>query len=147
MQICFCRKRVVIVPWRESPGTYFFISLLYSESELNLIQILIHVSCNIICRCKCGHCSLTYITKKEELSCCTEIQQCMDALTDELVIADIGEGTKLRCITEHPGFAEVCLARWSLRVAAARFKTRGNQRYRQRESEEKYVNITTKNCL
>ena len=50
---------------------------------------------------------------------------------------DIPEGVELKCITQHPGFQPVCLEKWSLRLAAWKYKTKGKQRYRQSGNEER----------
>jgi len=42
-------------------------------------------------------------------------------------------------VTEHPDFNPVCLQKWSLRMAASKFKTKGKQQYRQKGSEERLV--------
>ena len=53
--------------------------------------------------------------------------------------AELGEGRTLVCITDHPGFQDVALGRWTLRVAGGKYNTRNHEKYHQRESEEKYV--------
>ena len=40
------------------------------------------------------------------------------------------------CVTLHPGFRPVCLERWSLRLAAGKYKTKDKRRYSQAGSEE-----------
>ena len=56
------------------------------------------------------------------------------SLSSELVVRET-ESVR-NCITEHPGFNPVCLQRWSLRLAAGRFKTKTNQRYHQTGDSE-----------
>ena len=55
----------------------------------------------------------------------------------DLVLQDLAPGAELHCITEHPGFRPVCLEKWSLRMAADRFRTKSKERYRQKGSEER----------
>ena len=50
---------------------------------------------------------------------------------------DIPDETVLKCVTQHPGFNAVCLEKWSLCMAAERFKTKDKKRYRQTGSEER----------
>ena len=38
---------------------------------------------------------------------------CVEELNSVLVKKDIGEETKLQCITDHPGFASICLEKES----------------------------------
>ena len=88
------------------------------------------------CRCKCGKCCITTLQNISECYCCTELDGCVESLTTDLVQQDVS--TELSCVTEHPGFQPVCLEKWSLRMAADRFKTKEKQRYRQTGSEERY---------
>ena len=60
-------------------------------------------------------------------------------MKSDLVLGDLATGITLKCITEHPGFNPVCLQKWSLRLATAKFKTKGKQQYRQNGSEERLV--------
>ena len=64
-----------------------------------------------------------------------EIQQCKNSLQSEIVLEDV-DGD-LTCITDHPGFAGVCLNRWSIRVAAPSLKTRDYVSYWQNGTENK----------
>ena len=43
------------------------------------------------------------------------------------------------CITLHPGFSVVCLNRWSLRSAASKYKRIDGTKYRQTDTEEKWI--------
>ena len=63
----------------------------------------------------------------------------MEELNSVLVKKDIGEETKLQCITDHPGFASICLEKWSLRMASSHYKTTTKGKYTQMESEERYT--------
>ena len=72
-----------------------------------------------------------------ECYCCQELDGCKEAMCSDIVLKDITDGTVLKCVTQHPGFNAVCLEKWSLRMAAERFKTRDKKRYRQTGSEER----------
>ena len=58
----------------------------------------------------------------KECLCCHELEGCMEALDSEEVQRDVNE--TLLCVTDHPGFESVCLKKWSLRLAADKYKTR-----------------------
>ena len=64
-----------------------------------------------------------------------EIQQCKNSLQSEIVLEEV-EGS-LGCITDHPGFAGVCLHKWSLRMAACSSKTQDFVSFRQKGTENK----------
>ena len=70
-----------------------------------------------------------------ECQCCMEIEQCTHALDHEDVISETGQPPN--CITAHPGFRPVCLERWSLRLAADKYRTKIKKKYRQTGSEER----------
>ncbi len=74
----------------------------------------------------------------KECCCCNEIQACLDALNDDVVLAESDDGKPPPCITQHPAFQVMCLDRWALRMAADRYKTRNFRRYIQIGSEERY---------
>lgn len=57
-------------------------------------------------------------------------------MNSDLVLQDLADGKEIKCITEHPGFRPVCLEKWSLRMAADKFRTKGKQRYQLTGSEE-----------
>ena len=61
----------------------------------------------------------------------------MESMQSDLVVQDIGEGVKLSCITEHPGFSPVCLEKWNLMLASSKYKTKGKHKYTQTGSEER----------
>ena len=90
-------------------------------------QLYIHLTF----RCKCGHCSLAFIETPDELRCCAELEKCRESLESDIVLADFEAGTQLKCITDHPGFAPVCLEKWSLRMSAIKFKTKARKGYQQ----------------
>ena len=56
-----------------------------------------------------------------------------------MVKQELGDAENILCITQHPGFRPVCLERWSLRMAAWKYKTKGNERYRQQADEERFL--------
>lgn len=58
-------------------------------------------------------------------------------MVNELVVKELEPGTVLHCIVDHPGFNPVCLQKWSLRMAADKFKTKEKQKYRQTGLEER----------
>ena len=86
-------------------------------------------------RCKCGHCQTNLLRKEKETTCCKEIEGCTRSLQDQLVLAEVE--TPPECITLHPGFAAVCLNKWSLRSAAPKYRTIEGIKYRQSGSEDK----------
>ena len=60
----------------------------------------------------------------------------LSPFSSEIVLQEVG--TKPNCVTEHPGFGQVCLQRWSLRLAADKYKTKDKAKYRQTGSENRY---------
>ena len=60
-------------------------------------------------------------------------------MSSELVLQDLAadEQKLLKCIRAHPGFNAVRLKKWSLRLAADKYRTKGKQKYPQTGSEEK----------
>ena len=90
-------------------------------------------------RCKCGNCSRDVLSNPNECLCCCEIDECGQALVSEQVLNDVGQDARLKCITEHPGFDPVCLQKWSLRMAADKYKTKNKARYNQMDSEDRLV--------
>jgi len=91
------------------------------------------------CRCECGNCSVVLAQNISECYCCKELEPCGESLESDLVQQDVSPNASLKCVTEHPSFNPVCLQKWSLRMAASKFKTKGKQQYRQRGSEERLV--------
>lgn len=59
-----------------------------------------------------------------------------------MVRQDLNDDEVLKCITEHPGFRPVCLEKWSLRLAASKYKTKDKQQYKQKGNEDRFANIT-----
>ncbi len=60
----------------------------------------------------------------------------MESLSSDIVKQELDD-EKIVCITQHPGFRAVCLERWSLRMAAWNYKTKGHEKYRQWAGEER----------
>ena len=101
---------------------------------INLCHILFQFG-----RCTCGNCKVDLLQNISECYCCQELEGCVEAMSSDLVVQDLAADVKLQCITDHPGFSPVCLQKWSLRLAADKYKTKGKQRYRQTGSEERLV--------
>ena len=59
-----------------------------------------------------------------------------------MVREELNNDETLKCIIEHPGFRPVCLEKWSLRLAASKYKTKEKQQYKQKGNEDRFVNIT-----
>ena len=57
--------------------------------------------------------------KPEECFCCSEIDRCCKKM----------DGIDNSCITQHPGFRNVCLDSWVLETAAIGLKTKQNKSY------------------
>lgn len=68
-----------------------------------------------------------------------EIEECVASLSSEVVLQEV-ENTP-SCVTNHPGFDSVCLDKWSLRLAAAKLRTKQKRQYRQTNTEDRYVTI------
>lgn len=108
--------------------------------------ILDYISANITLlnfRCKCGNCNVALLQNISECYCCCELEGCEESIKSDLVLQDLAPDVNLTCVTEHPGFQPVCLQKWSLRLAADKFKTKGKERYRQTGSEERWGIFTT----
>jgi len=63
----------------------------------------------------------------------------VESLTSEPVVQDLDEGTVLVCVTEHPVLNAVCLQKWSLRLAADKYRKKNKETYKQTGSEERYM--------
>jgi len=68
-----------------------------------------------------------------ECYCSQELEGCIESMSSELVLQDLAadENQLLKCITAQPGFKAVCLQKWSLPLAADKYRTKGKQKYRQ----------------
>jgi len=65
------------------------------------------------------------------------LEGCQDSKKSDLALEDIGADVILKCVTECPGIKPVCLQKWSLRLAAGKYKTKGKQTYHQTGSKER----------
>lgn len=88
--------------------------------------------------CHCGKCSLARLQNISECYCCCELDGCVEALESDIVNQDFPQGTKLTCITQHPGFNPVCLQKCSLRLAAGKYRSKSKKMYKQTGSEESF---------
>ena len=88
-------------------------------------------------RCTCENCDRGWLQNISECYCCRELDGCVEALTSELVTNDLAPGSELTCITQHPGFNPVCLQKWSLRLAADKYRTKEKKKYSQKGAEER----------
>ena len=100
------------------------------------LQTHIYPFIGFLFRCQCGKCDTKNLTNISECYCCVELEGCQESLETEWVVQEIDSNDELKCVTDHPGFAPICLEKWSLRMAADRFKRKNKQRYRQTESEK-----------
>lgn len=59
-------------------------------------------------------------------------------MNSEEVLQDLkAEGVQnAKCVTQHPGFNPVCLQKWSLKLAADKYKTKNNDKYSQMATQE-----------
>ena len=60
--------------------------------------------------------------------------ECLEALSDNWVLEEMKAAPG--CVTLHPTFKIVCLERWSLRLAAGKYRTIDKKSYQQSGSEE-----------
>ena len=102
-----------------------------SQSAVNVLFML--------CKYNCENCSVILLANISKCYGCSELEGCLESMKSDLVLEDLAADITLKCITEHPGFNSVCLQKWSLRLATAKFKTKGKQQYRQNGSEERLV--------
>lgn len=117
-----------------------FPSLIHSSLSRVIYLLTRHF---LFFRCKCGNCSVDSLQNISECCCCSELEGCLEAMQSDLVLQDLSPDVNLTCVTEHPGFKPVCLQKWSLRLAAGKYKTKGKQKYRQTRSEERWVKPST----
>ncbi|KAK2552418.1 hypothetical protein P5673_026500 [Acropora cervicornis] len=68
-----------------------------------------------------------YLQNPNEFQCCVEIEECVECLSSEMVITEVG--TKPNCVTQHASFGQVCLQKWSLQLAADKYKTRNKTKF------------------
>jgi len=76
-------------------------------------------------RCSCmWNCTVDNIQNISECYCCQELEGCVESMSSELVLQDLAaDKHKLECIAAHPGFNSVCLQKWSLRLAAYKYRS------------------------
>lgn len=86
-------------------------------------------------RCTCANCALGRLQNAGECFCCQKVEKCLESLASDAVSLEVE--TTPPCVTMHLGFNAVCLNRWSLRSASAKYKTIDGRKYRQIGSEEK----------
>ena len=115
----------------------FSISSITVQQCVHIVRVLCINLFNLLFRCTCGNCSLEMLQNISECYCCQELEQCIESLESDLVRADFDSDVELRCITEHPGFAPVCLQKWSLRLASGKYITKSGKRYQQTDDEDR----------
>ncbi|XP_046841138.1 uncharacterized protein LOC124435242 [Xenia sp. Carnegie-2017] len=87
--------------------------------------------------CKCGFCQVTLLQNPQEAWCCQELKPVAESLTHQSVLADLSSIPC--CVTLHPGFKPVCLEKWSLKMAARKYKTKEQRRYKETGSENMFL--------
>ena len=65
-----------------------------------------------------------------------ESDDCVESLNSDLVKREVS--TIPTCITLHPGFTEVCLATWSLRLAGQKYRKMDKKNYEVHGDENRY---------
>ncbi|XP_067050142.1 uncharacterized protein [Acropora muricata] len=90
--------------------------------------------------CKCGNCHLDLLQNANECQCCQGIDGCKESLNSELVLCEVNSNPN--CVILHPGFYPVCLNRWSLRSAAAKYRAQDGTKYRQTGTETEFLRAT-----
>ncbi|XP_028394453.1 uncharacterized protein LOC114518645 [Dendronephthya gigantea] len=95
----------------------------------------------IVVRYKCGNCGINLLSNSYECFCCSELEGCEEALKCKEVLEELkAEGIlDVKCIMQHPGFSQVCLQKWSLKLAADRYKTKSRARYCQEGTENRFI--------
>ncbi|CAH3185598.1 unnamed protein product, partial [Porites lobata] len=88
-------------------------------------------------KCSCGNCALDRLQNPGECLCYKEIEKCVESLGSTAVLNEVEISPE--CITLHPGFSVVCLNRWFLRSAASKYKRIHGTKYRQTDTEEKFL--------
>ena len=72
--------------------------------------------------------------KQEECVCCQEIIPMTDKL-QQLLNHGRTQQNIPGCITEHPGFNEVCLGIWGLQTAYFNYRQHNRKNFRNNESD------------
>ena len=86
-------------------------------------------------RCTCGGCRAELLQNAMQCQCCKEIDACEAALNNELVLREVGESP--RCVTLHPGFKQVCLEVWSLRLAGRKYRKIDKKKHEAHDTENR----------
>ncbi|XP_011405668.2 PREDICTED: uncharacterized protein LOC105313713 [Amphimedon queenslandica] len=63
--------------------------------------------------CSCTHCVV--MQTQRECLCCRAVQKVLDKIHE-------ADDHQVKCITEHPGFAPVCLNIWVLQAAYSQYR-------------------------
>eukprot|EP00795_Rhopilema_esculentum_P015884 gene15885-7216_t len=84
--------------------------------------------------CTCGSCNVAMLMNAMECYCCEELEGCITALNDPLVLNE--RPGEVGCITSHPGFEPCCLQPWVLRLTGQRFKRKDKLTYSKIKTEE-----------
>ena len=63
--------------------------MFYPQLHKYIRQGFLLNSCYFINRCKCGNCSREFLCNAHECVCCTEIEECEQALNSDLVVDDV----------------------------------------------------------
>ena len=62
--------------------------------------------CIRFCMCKCGRCSSQYLQYLSKFQCCSEIDECIQCVSNEMFIKEVGKKpTVLLCIVDSAKFA------------------------------------------
>ncbi|XP_046861206.1 uncharacterized protein LOC124454435 [Xenia sp. Carnegie-2017] len=103
------------------------------KKKLEMLQKRLDHTVELSSWCKCGFCQVTLLQNPLEAWCCQELKFVAESLTHQSVLADLS--TIPCCVTLYPGFRPVCLEKWSLKMAARKYKTSEQRRYRETGSE------------
>ncbi|XP_028418667.1 uncharacterized protein LOC114544290 [Dendronephthya gigantea] len=87
--------------------------------------------------CGCGNCKTDLLQNEKESKCCQEVEGCGEALSSDIIMQEMSAVPK--CITLHPGFSDVCLSIWSLRLAGPKFRRIDRQKYKMGSDENRYL--------
>ena len=90
--------------------------------------------CCLYYRCEHENCRIELLHNAKESHCFMEVGECVEALSSDVVMEEVDVLPPY--ITKHPGFASLCLDKWSFRLTATKLKTRKKQQYRQTSTED-----------
>ena len=82
------------------------------------------------------NCKTDLLQNEKECQCCQEIDGCIESLNSDVVTQE-ANGVP-RCITLHPGFEDVCLATWTLRLAGPKYRRIDKWKYEIGSDENRY---------